>query len=83
MTKADPSRPYKALAAFVVPIVATIWANLADQDTWSTLGVEEWLTIIVPPILSALLVYYVPNPQVQVVQKRVVDPGPNLGPPAV
>jgi hypothetical protein len=76
MTKPDPGRPWKAVAALVVAALGMIWANLLGADTWETLNFQEWLTIIVPPILTALGVYFVPNPQVPAAPERVVASGP-------
>ena len=64
--KADPKRPYKAIAAGVLAFLGLLWANLQGVDNWSTLGFQDWVTIIVPTILTFGGTYFVSNPTVAV-----------------
>lgn len=59
---ADPKRPYKAIAAFVITVLGLLWANLAGRDSLGDMTLMEWLTIIVPTILTTGAVYGVSNP---------------------
>ena len=60
--KADPSKPYKAIAAFVVLVIASLWNQLQGIEDWSTLGVQDWLAIIIPVIVGTAAVYGIRNP---------------------
>lgn len=59
---ADPKRPYKAIAAFVITVLGLLWANLAGRDTLGDMTAMEWLSIIVPTILTTGAVYGIQNP---------------------
>lgn len=61
---ADPKRPYKAVAAFFLTVLGLLWAALAGRDTLDNMSMMEWLSIIVPTILTTGAVYGIPNPKV-------------------
>lgn len=62
--EADPRRPYKAVAAFVVTVLGLLWAALEGRDNLGNMTLMEWLSIIVPTILTTAAVYGVRNPKV-------------------
>lgn len=50
--------PYtKAIVAFAVTFIGTLWANLEGRDDLGSLNFQEWLTVIVPTVLSVAAVY--------------------------
>jgi hypothetical protein len=61
---ADPKRPYKAYAAGFLAFLGLLWANLQGTPDWGTLGVQDWLTILIPTILTFGATYVVANPLV-------------------
>lgn len=70
VVKADPRRPYKAIAAFVLTVLGLLWAALAGRDTLTDMSLMEWLSIIVPTILTTGAVYGISNPAtIQTVQE--------------
>lgn len=62
--EADPRKPYKAIATLVITFLGLLWANLEGHDTWGSLGVQEWVTIVVPTVLATAAVYGIRNPRV-------------------
>ena len=60
--EADPARPYKAIAAFVLTVLGLLWASLEGRDNLADMTVMEWLAIIVPTILTTGAVYGIRNP---------------------
>jgi hypothetical protein len=57
-----PTQPYKAVLAFVLSVVALVWADLQGKEEWGTLGFQDWVSIIVPAVLVAAGVWVIPNP---------------------
>lgn len=53
--------PYKAVAAFIGTLVAAIWANVQANGGDPPAGVWEWVSIIVPAVLTTLAVYQITN----------------------
>ena len=64
--EADPRKPYKAIVAFLITLLGTLWAALEGRDTLSNMTLMEWLSIVVPVILATAGVYGVQNPKVTV-----------------
>lgn len=62
--EADPRKPYKAVAAFLVTLLGTLWASLEGRDDWGNMTGQEWLTIIIPTLLATAAVYGIRNPKV-------------------
>lgn len=62
--EADPKRPWKAVAAFVVTVLGTLWAALEGREDLGDLTVMGWASIIIPTILATAAVYGVRNPVV-------------------
>lgn len=62
--EADPKKPYKAYAAFLVTLLGTLWAALEGKDDLSNMTLMEWLTIIVPTLLTTAAVYGIRNPKI-------------------
>lgn len=60
--EADPKRPYKAVAAFFLTVLGLLWASLAGRDSLDNMALMEWLSIIVPTILTTGAVYGIRNP---------------------
>lgn len=61
---ADPKRPYKAYVAGFLAFLGLLWANLQGTPDWGTLGFQDWLTILIPTILTFGATYVVANPLV-------------------
>lgn len=68
--KADPKRPYKAVAAFVLTLLGLLWASLEGRDNLDNMSLMEWLAIVVPVILTTGTVYGITNPKVIVPARR-------------
>lgn len=62
--EADPKRPWKAYAAMVVAFIGLLWANLQGVEDFGTLDFQDWLTIVVPTIITFGATYFVENPKV-------------------
>lgn len=60
--EADPKRPWKAIAAFVLTVLGLLWASLEGRDDLGNMTMMEWLAIIVPTILTTGAVYGIRNP---------------------
>jgi hypothetical protein len=63
--EADPRKPWKAVAAFLVSLVGLAWVSIEKAgglDEIDTLN--DWLAIHVPALLTAAAVYVVRNPKV-------------------
>lgn len=54
-------KPYKAIAAFLVTFLGTLWANLNGREDLATMGVVDWITVIVPTLLATAAVYGISN----------------------
>lgn len=67
----DPRRPYKAYAAFVFTLLGLLWASLEGRDTLDTMTLMEWLSVIVPVVLTTGAVYGIGNPPTP---RRVAKP---------
>ena len=63
--KPDPKRPYKAYAAAAVAFLGLLWANLQGVEDWGSLDFQDWVTIVVPAVLTFGATYLVGNPLVQ------------------
>jgi hypothetical protein len=61
---ADPKRPWKAYAGAFVTLLGLLWAALEGRDDLGNMTVMEWLSIIVPTILTFAAVYGIENPKV-------------------
>lgn len=62
--EADPKRPWKAYAAMVVAFIGLLWANLQGVEDFGTLDFQDWLTIVVPTLITFGATYFVENPKV-------------------
>lgn len=60
----DPKKPWKAYAATAIAFLGLIWANLQGVESWGTLDFQDWVTIVVPAILTFGGTYMVSNPKV-------------------
>lgn len=62
---ADPKRPYKAIAGAVVTFIGLLWAALeGQQDNLGNMTVQEWISVLVPVVLTFAAVYGIPNPKI-------------------
>lgn len=66
VVKADKKRPYKAYAGMAVALIGLVWANLEGRDNLDNMTVMEWLSIIIPALLTFGAIYGVENPKVVV-----------------
>lgn len=57
-----PTKPYKAVVAFVVLVIAALWNQLQGIENWGTLGFQDWVAIVVPVIIGTAAVYGISNP---------------------
>lgn len=72
---ADPKRPYKAYAGMFVALLGLIWANLEGRDSLDNMTMMEWLSIIIPALLTFGTVYKVTNPKILDVDAVADDRG--------
>ena len=56
------TQPYKAIAALVLTFVSTLYATLQGRTDLDTMGWADWLIVILGSLVSAAVVYQVPNP---------------------
>lgn len=54
-------KPYKAIAAFLVTFLGTLWANLNGREDLESMSFVEWVTVIVPTIIATAAVYGISN----------------------
>jgi uncharacterized membrane protein YjjB (DUF3815 family) len=55
------NKPYKAIAAFVITFIGTLWANLNGRTDFNTMTFADWMTVVVPTILATAAVYGISN----------------------
>jgi hypothetical protein len=60
----DKSKPFKAYAGAFVTLLGLLWAALEGRDTLDNMSLMEWLSIVVPVILTFATIYGVRNPKV-------------------
>jgi hypothetical protein len=61
---ADPKKPWKAIAAAVFAFLGLFWANLQGVEDLGTLDLMDWVTIIIPTLVTFGATYFVENPKV-------------------
>lgn len=69
--EADPKRPWKAVAAFLLTLLGTLWAALEGRDSLDNMSLMEWLSIVIPTVLTTGAVYGLRNP---LVAQQVANP---------
>lgn len=57
-----PTKPYKAIIAFVLAFLGALYTITADRTDLDTLGAKGWLTVILTAAITAGATYVVPNP---------------------
>lgn len=62
--EADPKRPWKAVAAFVLAFLTALYASLQGRETLDTMSVQEWLIVILGAVVTAGATYMIRNPKV-------------------
>lgn len=61
---ADPKRPYKAIAAFVLAFLAALYATIQGRTDLNTMTVQDWLIVVIGAVVTAGGTYLVTNPKV-------------------
>ena len=64
LVKADPLRPFKALAALVGTFCFALATALADRTELATMTTQEWLLVILGALATSGVTFGVPNPKV-------------------
>lgn len=62
--EANPKKPWKAYAALALSFLGLLWVNLKGRETLGGMDLMDWLSIIIPAILTAGGTYLVRNPKV-------------------
>jgi uncharacterized membrane protein YcaP (DUF421 family) len=57
-----PTQPYKAVAAFVLTFLGTLFASIQGKKEFSELTLLEWLIILGTALVTTGAVYGVTNP---------------------
>lgn len=57
-----PTKPYKAVAAFVLTFLGTLLASIQGHKEFSDLTPLEWLIVIGTALVTTGAVYHVTNP---------------------
>jgi hypothetical protein len=61
-TPVQPTKPYKAVAGGVLTFIGLIWANVQANGGDPPSGVWQWVSIIVPALITFGVVYGITNP---------------------
>lgn len=56
------TKPYKAVAAFVVTFVSTLLVSIQDKTEFTDLSVLQWVVVVLSSLVSAAVVFGVTNP---------------------
>lgn len=56
------TKPYKAIAAFVLTFLGTLIASIQGRKEFSELTTLEWLIVICSALVTTAVVYGVTNP---------------------
>ncbi len=62
-TAADPKRPYKAVAAFVLSFLTALYATLQGREDLDSTRLVDWLIVVLGAIVTAGATYAVTNPK--------------------
>lgn len=60
-----PTKPYKAIAAFVLTFIGALVASIQGRPDVDSLKVIDWLIIVGSALVTAGTVYGVTNPPVE------------------
>ena len=63
-TPTTPTRPYKAIAGFVLTFLGTFLATVQGRTDLDTMGVIDWLIVAGSALVVAGTVYGITNPPV-------------------
>lgn len=63
MTRPD-TKPYKAIAAFVLTFLGTLYATVQGRTDLDTMGWRDWLIIVVASLVTTGAVYGITNPAI-------------------
>lgn len=61
---ADPHKPYKAVAAFVLSFLTALFATVQGRTDLDTMKVADWLIVLIGAVVTAGATYAVTNPKV-------------------
>lgn len=62
--EADPKRPYKAVAAFVLAFLTALYATVQGRPTLEGMTAMDWFVVILGAVVTAGTTYVVRNPKV-------------------
>lgn len=57
-----PTKPYKAVVAFVLAFLTALYATLQGRTDLDTMKVGDWLIVILGAVVTAGAVYVTTNP---------------------
>lgn len=57
-----PTKPYKAIAAFVLTVVATMIATLQGRTELDTMKLIDWVIVVGSALVTAGTVWGITNP---------------------
>lgn len=60
---ADPKRPYKAIAAFVLTFLTALYATIQGRTDLDTMKAADWLIVILGAVVTAGATYIITNPK--------------------
>ena len=58
-----PTKPYKAIAAFVLTFLGTLFASIQGRKEFSELTALEWVIVIGTALVTTGAVYGITNPE--------------------
>lgn len=76
--RADPKRPYKALAAAAAPIVVAAVVAMLNVLLDPGFNLPEWVKLVATVLLAGLATYQIRNPRAADAAPRRVDTDPVL-----
>lgn len=57
-----PTKPYKAVAGFVLTFLASLLATVQGRTDLDTMGAADWLIVVGGALVAAGAVYGITNP---------------------
>lgn len=61
---ADPKRPYKAIAAFVLTFLTALYATIQGRTDLDTMKLADWLIVLLGAVVTAGATYAITNPKI-------------------
>lgn len=62
--KDDPTRPLKAIAAFVLAFLTALYATVQGRTDLDTMGALDWGIVVLGAVVTAGATYTVANPKI-------------------